>query len=280
MLQECGELVRLQALAQDLQLAIDTPEPSIQVWVEPRRLRQILLNLLSNAIKYNRPHGRIRLGYRLLADKPCIRLQVQDTGLGITPELQSKLFEPFQRLGKENTAIQGTGIGLALCREYATLLGGEMGLSSEPDVGSCFWIELPLSSPQTEPPANITVPLSPQARIFYIDPDATRRQVAEKVLAPLGPVYLGHSGKEALQTALQHPPRLLILSMQLADISAEQLQDAFAAHPSLQSISTIYMAAPEDLDTLMSLSFQGILPLPFSEEDLYSQAAALLEESP
>ncbi|TWH75942.1 PAS domain-containing protein [Azomonas agilis] len=276
-LQECGELVRLQVLAQELKLTVEAPNPDLQVWVEPRRLRQILLNLLSNAIKYNRPQGYIRLGYRLFAQQQRIRLQVEDSGFGISPELQSKLFEPFQRLGKENTAIQGTGIGLALCREYASLLGGEMGLSSELGVGSCFWIELPLSSPQMEPTPSESS--TAQARIFYIDPDAKRRDIAEKVLNPLGITYLGDSGKEALQKALVQPPQLLILSTKLADITAEQLQDAFAAHPSLQNIPTIFMAAPEDLELLMGLSFQGILPLPFTEEDLYNQAAALLEDS-
>lgn len=277
-LQECGELVRLQALSQELQLSVDTPNPDLQVWVEPRRLRQILLNLLSNAIKYNRPNGQIHLGYELLPQQQRIRLQVRDTGLGISPELQNKLFEPFQRLGKENTAIQGTGIGLALCREYASLLGGEMGLSSKLGVGSCFWIELPLSGPQIEP-SNPVESDTTQARIFYLDPDASRRETAQKALQSLGTLYLGDNGREALQKALTHPPQLLILAMKLTDISAEQLQDSFSAHLSLQNIPTIFMAAPEDLEQLMSLSFQGVVPLPFTEEDLYNQAAALLEES-
>ena len=77
-----------------------------------------------------------------------VRLQVEDAGAGIAPELQALLFEPFQRLGHENSAIQGTGIGLALCLELASLMGGHMGVHSVPGQGSCFWIEF---EPSAEP---------------------------------------------------------------------------------------------------------------------------------
>ncbi len=112
---------------------------------EPRRLRQVLLNLLSNAMKYNVPEGHISL--RAETSPSHVRLLVEDTGLGIDPAQQAQVFEPFQRLGRENSMIQGTGIGLSLCLEFARLMNGQMGLHSEPGVGSRFWIELPRLAP-------------------------------------------------------------------------------------------------------------------------------------
>lgn len=149
-LNECAELVRLEVVRHELQLRLELPDPRIKILADPRRLRQILLNLLSNAIKYNHPQGVIRLGYQI--QDAQIRLSVTDTGKGIAPELQPHLFEPFQRLGQENTAIQGTGIGLSLCRELAKLLKAHIGFTSTLEQGSCFWVEFPIMAPQgTEP---------------------------------------------------------------------------------------------------------------------------------
>ena len=109
---------------------------------EPCRLRQVLLNLLSNAIKYNTPEGRILLAVEQQGEQ--VRLIVEDSGLGIDPALQARMFEPFQRLGRENSSILGAGIGLTLCLEYARLMGGDIGGCSEPGVGSRFWVVLPV----------------------------------------------------------------------------------------------------------------------------------------
>ena len=136
LMRECAEMVRSQAKAAGLDLELQSTNPTLSVLADARRLRQILLNLLSNAIKYNRPHGRLFVGAELHNGR--VRVFVEDGGAGISPALQGALFEPFQRLGQENTAIQGAGIGLALCRELATLMNGSMGLVSETGVGSRF----------------------------------------------------------------------------------------------------------------------------------------------
>jgi signal transduction histidine kinase len=151
LMSECADLVRLQAHTRGLQFSLEPPAPTLQVWAEPRRLRQVLLNLLSNALKYNRPAGQITLGYQLLDGH--VRLQVEDSGLGISAALQDQVFEPFQRVGQENTAIQGNGLGLALCQEFAELMHGRMGLQSTLGAGSCFWIELSLLDAEGLAPA-------------------------------------------------------------------------------------------------------------------------------
>lgn len=145
LMRECAELISLEVQQRGLHLQLQLPDEPLQVLAEPRRLRQVLLNLLSNAMKYNVPDGHISL--RTETSPGHVRLLVEDTGLGIEPAQQAQVFEPFQRLGRENSMIQGTGIGLSLCLEFARLMNGQLGLHSEPGVGSRFWIELPRLAP-------------------------------------------------------------------------------------------------------------------------------------
>ncbi|MDP9530573.1 ATP-binding protein [Pseudomonas protegens] len=144
LLHECLNMIRPQVLAHGLEVELRGHGRECQVVGDRRRIKQVLFNLLSNAIKYNRTDGHIVLAVTVDDQRQLARLSVTDNGIGISQELQEQLFLPFQRLGKENSAIKGTGIGLALCRELAELMGGAMGVASELDVGSCFWIDLPL----------------------------------------------------------------------------------------------------------------------------------------
>ncbi|MFD1693086.1 ATP-binding protein [Azotobacter chroococcum] len=159
MLASCAELVQPQVRERQLQLQLIPMCMPLYVQADSRRLRQILLNLLSNAIKYNRPQGRVTLGYEVRSD--CVRLWVKDTGPGLDAEQQSQLFQPFQRLGRESSNIPGSGIGLVLCHELVAMMNGSMGFYSEPGHGCCFWIDLPgaaapeegRASSSDEPPA-------------------------------------------------------------------------------------------------------------------------------
>lgn len=119
-----------------------------RVLVDATRFRQIMLNLLANAIKYNRTGGRIDLSCHVNADQR-LRLNVTDTGLGIAPENMHRLFNPFERLGAERGSIGGTGIGLALSKRLAGLMGATMGAESVLGKGSTFWIEVPIAPPES-----------------------------------------------------------------------------------------------------------------------------------
>lgn len=280
LLTECAELVKLEVAAKALTLALEVPKSPLCLEVDPRRLRQVLLNLLSNAIKYNQPGGQVHLYSQ--QQGALLRLIVEDTGPGIDPSLQTKLFEPFQRLGQENGAVQGTGIGLALCRELAQLLGGTMGVHSLPGQGSRFWIELPFvpcgtAEPDTKVPSG--APNTEGAVILYIDPLRENQQLAQETLADLGRVFCVGSGREALEQALLSPPDLLILSLSLPDMQADQLLDQLRADSALQRVPVVVLVTEADFDQLMSLSFQGILQQPPNPEDLRHQSIALLQEN-
>jgi PAS domain S-box-containing protein len=111
------------------------------------RLKEILLNLLSNAIKYNHKGGSIDV-YCVVSHQRC-RICVKDTGIGLSQEQQQRLFQPFERLGAETSNIEGTGIGLVICKRLIEAMNGEIGVESLQGEGSNFWIELPLSHEQS-----------------------------------------------------------------------------------------------------------------------------------
>jgi len=125
-------------------LIVDTQENLGALTVDPMRLRQILLNLLSNACKFTK-EGEVRLRARRVANgRDWIELAVADTGIGMTPEQQAKLFEEFSQA--DATTAQrfgGTGLGLALSRKLARMMGGDVTVTSEPGKGSVFTVRLP-----------------------------------------------------------------------------------------------------------------------------------------
>ena len=120
---------------------------ALSVAADPLRLRQILINLLSNAVKYNRDDGRVRVCSRRTADG-CIEIEVSDTGCGIDAGQLDALFQPFNRLGRERSGIEGHGIGLVIARRLAELMGGSLRATSrsgQPGEGACFTLTLPAS---------------------------------------------------------------------------------------------------------------------------------------
>jgi PAS domain S-box-containing protein len=121
---------------------IEPTEAGLVVLADRRRLLQVLLNLLSNAVKYNRREGRVTVGYGKAKDGH-VRIEISDTGFGISPDLASRIFNPFDRLGAERGDQEGTGLGLALSKSLIEAMGGTLGFSSSQEIGATFHLELP-----------------------------------------------------------------------------------------------------------------------------------------
>ena len=139
-LRRCVSMV--EAFAESNGIRMNFPSGDIpDVVADSRRLQQVLVNLMTNAIKYNKPEGTVEILITRQSDS-TVRIKIADTGLGISAEDQLRLFEPFERLGKTNITVEGTGIGLSICKKLTEMMGGEIGFESDLGVGSAFWIDL------------------------------------------------------------------------------------------------------------------------------------------
>ena len=185
----------------ELGLSWDDDVPA-RVTGDPVRTRQILANFLSNAVKFTET-GRIDLAVHR-RDERCLRFEVRDTGPGIAPGLQARLFKPFTQADDSTTRrYGGTGLGLSICRELAHLMGGEVGVDSQPGRGSCFWADLPLATAAAAAPTAPAGAPSPDglrgARILVVEDNAVNMLIAVSMLEMWGvDVVQARNGQEAV----------------------------------------------------------------------------------
>jgi signal transduction histidine kinase len=133
--------IAFMASAAGIEVRVETPPAGLAVRGDPVRIEQVLVNLLTNAIKYNRAGGQVCVDWT--TDDATARINVRDTGRGLTPAQVDQLFQPFNRLGAEYTPTEGTGLGLVIVRELVERMGGTVEVRSEKNVGSCFTVCLP-----------------------------------------------------------------------------------------------------------------------------------------
>ena len=224
------------------------------LWVrgDATRVQQILINLLSNAVKYNRERGLIEVHARQAAGR--IEIEVRDSGLGMSAEQLAQLFQPFNRLGRERSIVEGTGIGLVICTRLAHLMGGELRVASVAEQGSTFTLLLPAGAPPD--PAAPSLPTAPGAaasqsggrRVHYIEDNPVNVEIVRAALAQRGGIALEHSdtGSEALRRLLApgaRRPDVILLDLHLPDIDGIALLRRLKAEPATLSIPVVMASA-------------------------------------
>jgi len=245
-------------------------EPPI-VQVDALRLRQILVNLLSNAIKYNRVGGRIEIACEL--PRPGrVRLLVSDTGAGIASEHSTRLFKPFERLGAENSGIEGTGIGLALSRQLAHMMDGEIGFDSTIGVGTTFWIDLPgaaQAASSSAPPAAPALSLPPgvAGTVLYIEDNASNLALVQSFLQQFEPLRLlsATQGAQGLAIARAQRPDVILLDIQMPQMDGFAVLRELRADASLRDVPVIALSAdamPDDIARALASGFSRYLTKP------------------
>lgn len=138
------EIMTAEAKRKNVQILFPQ-EPAVSLLAETNHLRVVLTNLLSNAITYNHDGGQVEIVINQTVSGR-VRISFTDTGIGIPVKLQYRVFEPFERFGAHEQGIEGTGIGLVICKKTVTRMGGEIGFNSVPDSGSTFWVEFAKAS--------------------------------------------------------------------------------------------------------------------------------------
>ena len=276
------DLVR--PLARSREITIDVrPLPGVKpqqaVRADKQRLVQVLLNLLSNAVKYNRHAGRITVSFSQTPAQK-LRVAVADTGTGIPPAKLKLLFQPFERLGAEQSGVEGTGLGLALSRTLCTAMDGDMGVDSIMDVGSTFWVELPLTDDTPERLEAVATPV-PAAEIpssgtvVYIEDNGSNVRLMERMLAKRPGLVLRHIplGREGIRAVVETPPDLVLLDMHLPDISGEEVLHELWTNPASRSVPVIVLSAdatPGLPKRLKSAGARGFLSKPLNVRQVLS----------
>lgn len=243
----------LQPIADQYQISLHPLEQNSQdlyVMADYTRCQQILINLVSNAIKYNRPQGEvfIRCSTENMHEQDMLRIEVEDTGPGITEDQISQLFQPFSRLGAENSAIEGTGIGLALSRELVELMQGEIGVKSEEHKGSCFWFTLPLLPEQpSEQVVSAITANSNETRhhLLYVEDNPSNQRLLQAFIdeRPQYRLTTAASAELALEIAASDTPDLILMDLDLPGISGHQALQMLSRNPLTRNIPVIAVSA-------------------------------------
>ena len=251
---EVFDLVGPLATAGGIKLQLDATARGKYVHADRQRLKQVLLNIVANAVKYNRSQGTATVSCESY-EEGKMRIVVTDDGAGIPAEKAARLFVPFDRLGAEQTGIEGTGLGLSLSKRLTEAMDGVLGYYSTPGVGSSFWIELPRA---TDPGAMIDIvdqselrfPTSQggprrKHRILYVEDNLSNLTLVQRIMSLRDDIELipAMQGGLALELARSHRPTLVLLDLHLPDMHGEDVLKQLRNAPDLREIPVVILTA-------------------------------------
>jgi CheY-like chemotaxis protein/anti-sigma regulatory factor (Ser/Thr protein kinase) len=258
--------MRPLAAERTIGLATSSPlESSTYVLADRQRLKQVLLNLLSNAVKYTAVSGSVTVAFSD-STKGLTRISVRDNGAGIAVDKLARLFTPFDRLGAEQSTVEGTGLGLALCQRLVQAMHGSIGVNSNLGTGSTFWLELPKAeSPLQGLAAQMNSTASERAteeesrRILYIEDNFSNVTLVEQMLAerPALELMTAMQGRVGLELARQHSPDLILLDLHLPDMPGWQVLAQLKADHLTRTIPVVVISADATVPQVKRLVSAG-----------------------
>jgi PAS domain S-box-containing protein len=265
-------------------------DEDVVVLADRTRFAQILINYGSNAVKYGRPGGRVT--FKVSTRAGLVRVEVEDDGIGIPSEKQDKIFEPFHRAGQEAGPIQGTGIGLAISKRLATLMGGKVGFDSRPGTGSTFWIELP-PRPATleatprrdqaarEHPSTVGTDAGTVHTIVYIEDNPSNIAFMRELLGELENVELVTvpTAEVGIELVRERQPKLVIMDINLPGMSGYEATAKLKNWPETRDIPIVALTAAAmttDRQRSATAGFHRYLTKPVRVQELMDTLEELL----
>jgi PAS domain S-box-containing protein len=272
---ECRAMIEPQAQKRGIGMRFPRFDTPCFVKADRTRIKQVLINLLFNAIKYNTPGGTVVVEL-LPAPPDALRISVRDTGAGLTPEQLEQLFQPFNRLGKEAGAEEGTGIGLVVTKRLVELMGGVIGVDSSVGIGSVFWVELGLSAAPDRAVLAATDPGLQQPRlpdgtplrtILYVEDNPANLDLVEQIIARRTDLRLlsAADGQLGVEFARAYQPEVILMDINLLGISGIEAMhilrdDPLTAHIPIIAISANALAS--DIESALAAGFFNYLTKP------------------
>lgn len=274
----------IKPLGQVRDILIETDfSPDVYVRADRQRLLQVILNILGNALKYGPENATVRFVSKINAHR--IQIEVHDEGRGIAPELRSRLFTPFDRLGAERTMTEGTGLGLVLSKQLMSAMGGDIGLATDK---SMFWVALDIVTPETDtqgsyasPPVSLSEQHTTQSnpvskvekkQLLYVEDNASSRALMEAIMRHHRnyKLHTAVSLKTALIWLRDMRPDAIIIDLHLPDGSGEQLVAHVHSQPELAKIPILIMSAdalPSTIARMQALGIQQYFTKPLNVAD-------------
>jgi signal transduction histidine kinase/ActR/RegA family two-component response regulator len=275
---ECHAMIEALAKNHGVQLSYLPFDLGWVVNADRVRLKQVLINLLTNAIKYNRAHGTVEVSCS--ASTPDrIRISIRDSGEGLSAEKLAQLFQPFNRLGQEVGAEEGTGIGLVVCKRLTELMGGTIGMESTVGTGSVFWIEL---NGDRMPQLAEVLPDIPVAHdsntvarftLLYVEDNPANLMLVEQIIErhPHIRMLSAIDGNQGIALALAHLPDVILMDINLPGISGIQTLEILHKNPVTAHIPVIALSAnamQRDIENGMQSGFFRYLTKPVKIDEI------------
>ncbi len=289
-LRECESMAAAQAMRHGVGVTFAAPAERFFIKADRTRIKQVIINLVSNAIKYNRPAGTVRV---TCTRRPgdFLRISVQDTGAGLAPEQLDQLFEPFNRLGQQAGATEGTGIGLVLTKQLVEMMGGTIGVESQVGTGSVFWVELGLAVATVAAAPAAASPVAQGASsirpcsVLYVEDNPANLLLVERIVERRPAIRLlsARDGVSGVALARSARPDLILMDIDLPDISGIEARRLLACDPETAHIPVIALSANamlHDIEKARAAGFFRYLTKPVKVAELLESLDAALALTP
>jgi len=289
---ECEAMIEPQAQKRGISMKFPSFDTPCFVDADRTRVKQVLINLLSNAIKYNQPKGTVSVDCAMSAPDR-IRISVRDSGAGLPPDMLLQLFQPFNRLGQENSAEEGTGIGLVMSKRLVEMMGGLIGVESTVGAGSVFWFELNaaaaprLALDQAESAAAAETAVTHGAglrTLLYVEDNPANLMLIEQLIARRPDMRL-LSARDAtlgINLAREQQPEVILMDINLPGISGIEALRILRGDPATAHIPVVALSAnamPRDVEKGLQAGFFRYLTKPIKVNEFMETLEIALEHA-